>query len=115
MSARDEDLEPERLAKLVSERLRLLGQPVRIRILRTLAEGELNVGRLADRLGVTQQNASHHLGLLHRAGLISRRSEGREVLYRTTSDVALSLLDQVAGWAAPGAVGENGPPPPVQR
>jgi DNA-binding transcriptional ArsR family regulator len=68
----------------------VLGDPVRIRLLDELRAGEQMVTELADRVGVTHQNCSKHLALLHRAGLVARRRDGRVAYY--------SLVDPSALW-----------------
>ncbi len=66
----------------MANRLQLLGQPIRIRVVERLeARGEMSVQALADELNATQQNVSRHLNLLARAGVLTRRQEGRTVLY----------------------------------
>lgn len=66
------------LVDLVAGRLRMLGQPVRARLLDRLdLEGEAHVQTLADELAATQQNTSKHLGAVWRAGIVVRRQEGR--------------------------------------
>jgi DNA-binding transcriptional ArsR family regulator len=77
-------------AGLIAQRLRVLADPVRIRLLDELRHGEQTVTELADRVGVTQQNCSKHLALVHRAGLVARRREGRVAYY--------SLVDPSALW-----------------
>lgn len=86
--------------ELIAERLRLLGHPVRIRMLQALAVSESAVQPLADDLELTQQNASHHLGLLHEAGIVSRRRVGRIVLYRVADTAVLAYFEEVARWVA---------------
>jgi predicted transcriptional regulator len=65
----------------VAERLRILGQPVRLRLVELLTEGASTPQELSDALGLSQQNVSKHLLGLHRAGLISRSPEGPNVVY----------------------------------
>lgn len=66
------------LIEIVAMRFRMLGQPVRIRLLDRLDRvGEAHVQWLADELAATQQNTSKHLGALWRTGVVSRRQEGR--------------------------------------
>jgi len=65
---------------LVAQRLALLGQPVRIRLIEHSDRvPELSVQALADELGATQQNVSHHLALLLDIGWVARRRAGRVV------------------------------------
>lgn len=62
------------LVDLVARPLRVLGQPVRVRLIDRLDRlGEAHVQALADELEASQQNASKHLGALWRAGTIRRR------------------------------------------
>ena len=59
---------PEDLAELIARRFRALSEPLRIRMLDLLREGELSVNELAEQLGAGQQNVSKHLGVLVDAG-----------------------------------------------
>ncbi len=72
---------PAQLLELAAERLQLVAKAKRIALLEALSEGEAGVQELADRIGLAHQNASHHLALLWRAGILSRRSEGTTNLY----------------------------------
>jgi ArsR family transcriptional regulator len=56
--------------------LRLLGDDVRLRILRLLEAERLNVGELTGILGIAQSGVSRHLGLLKEAGLAAEQREG---------------------------------------
>lgn len=88
---------PDALAELIAHRLRVLGQPVRIRLVDRLdAAGEASVQALADDLGLTAYNASQQLGVLREAGLVQRRQSGRHALYRVAYPTALSVYEQVA-------------------
>ena len=72
---------PEPLVELVAQRFRLIGEPMRIRLLDRLRTDEQSVGELADALGATQQNVSKHLACLHQAGIVARRKDGNRVVY----------------------------------
>jgi DNA-binding transcriptional ArsR family regulator len=56
----------------LSTTLAALADPTRRAILERLAEGEANVGELADPFPITLQAVSKHLKVLERAGLITR-------------------------------------------
>ncbi|MEI2702279.1 MAG: metalloregulator ArsR/SmtB family transcription factor [Baekduia sp.] len=88
---------PEDLAELIAERLRVIGDPTRIRLLDAMRDGERTVGSLAGSLELTQQNASKHLAVMHRAGIVGRRKEGTCVLYRVTDASIYDLCEQVCG------------------
>ena len=76
----------------VARRFRLLGEPVRLRLLNVLAEeGEMTVGDLVEATGQRQANVSKHLGLMADEGLLTRRREGVYVYY-SIDDPTLSAL-----------------------
>src|SRR5689334_527505 len=58
---------PAPLVERIAERFRVLGEPMRIRLLETMLEGERSVTELQELTGASQQNVSQHLGVLLRA------------------------------------------------
>jgi DNA-binding transcriptional ArsR family regulator len=86
------ELVPEGLMVRVAERLRILGQPVRLRLVELLTDGPSTPQGLSDALGLSQQNVSKHLLILHRAGIVSRRSEGAHAFYALVDEAALAVL-----------------------
>jgi DNA-binding transcriptional ArsR family regulator len=91
-------LTPE-LMDIVAERFRVLGEPMRIRILDALRQRERTVGDLVAATGATQANVSKHLTLLHRLDFVARRKEGTHVFYRVADPDVFSLCDLVCGGA----------------
>jgi ArsR family transcriptional regulator len=61
---------------------RLLGEDVRLRLLRVLARERLNVTELTAVLGLAQSGVSRHLGLLKEAGLVAEEPVGGFTYYR---------------------------------
>lgn len=88
---------PLDLAEMIAARLRVIGDPTRIRILDLLRDGELSVMQLAERLQTSQQNTSKHLGVLLQAGILSRRKEGTSSLYKVADEGVYALCEQVCG------------------
>jgi DNA-binding transcriptional ArsR family regulator len=88
---------PEDLAELIARRFRALGDPLRVRLLDQLRDGEQTVNALADRLGAGQQNVSKHLAVLADAGMIVRRKEGTHAYYRIADEAVFDLCEQVCG------------------
>lgn len=88
---------PDQLADLIAQRFRVLGEPMRIRLLDALRDGEATVGELTDRLGASQQNVSKHLGLLHQAGIVQRTKQGTFVRYAIADAGVFALCEQVCG------------------
>lgn len=90
---------PDPLVELVAARLRVLGQPVRVRVRlvdQLERSGETHVQALADELATTQQNTSKHLGALWRTGVVSRRQEGRLTLYALADPETFAVIERVA-------------------
>lgn len=91
-----EPLSPEAV-NLVAARFRILGEPVRIRLLQELQGGERNVTELVTAIGSTQPNVSKHLRILQDAGLVSRRQDGNSVYYAIADPSVFELCDAVCG------------------
>lgn len=72
--------------------LRAAGEPTRLRILATLASGELAVSELTQVLLQSQPRISRHLKLLADAGLVRRHPEGSWVFYRLEDSGELSQM-----------------------
>jgi DNA-binding transcriptional ArsR family regulator len=81
-------------ADLIAERLRVLGQPLRVKLVDRLALRETTVQELVDALGTTQQNISQHLRILRREGIVARHKEGTRVRYQLTDPGILSILER---------------------
>jgi DNA-binding transcriptional ArsR family regulator len=88
---------PDALVERIAERFRVIGEPVRIRLLEQLLEGEVSVGDLSAALGASQQNVSKHLGILLRAGIVGRRKDGTSSYYRIVDSSVMALCEQVCG------------------
>jgi DNA-binding transcriptional ArsR family regulator len=88
---------PGDLAELIARRFRVLGEPMRIRLLDRLRGGEATVGELSEAVGASQQNVSKHLGVLAEGGIVGRRKEGNHVYYRIVDEGVLSLCEAVCG------------------
>ena len=88
---------PETLIELVAQRFRVLGEPMRIKLLDRLREGDATVTELQEALGASQQNVSKHLGILHSAGMVSRTKRGNAVVYSISDPTVFELCDQVCG------------------
>lgn len=87
----------QRVIELSAERLRVMAERNRIALLAALREGEAGVQELADRVGLPHQNASHHLSIMWRAGLLTRRREGTVTLYAIEDWSAWWVVEQIAG------------------
>jgi len=88
---------PEPLVELVAQRFRVLGEPMRIKLLDQLREGDATVGELQEAVGASQQNVSKHLGILHAAGMVARTKQGTHTRYSISDPSVFELCDQVCG------------------
>jgi DNA-binding transcriptional ArsR family regulator len=80
-----------------------IGDPSRRRVLDLLvSHGEVSASWLASRVPFSRQAVSKHLVVLEQAGLVSRRKQGREVLYQVQADrldqAARAMGDLAAQW-----------------
>ena len=71
----------ERTSALLAEIFSALSDPSRIRIISALTEGEMNVGSLAEIVGISESAISHHLRGLRQMRIVRARKEGRQVFY----------------------------------
>ncbi|MGZ4314943.1 MAG: ArsR/SmtB family transcription factor [Gaiellaceae bacterium] len=88
---------PDDLVELIARRFRAVGEPMRIRLLDQLRDGEATVGELSEALGASQQNVSKHLAVLADAGILGRRKDGTHVCYRIVDEGVLTLCEDVCG------------------
>lgn len=87
------------LVDLVAQRFRVLGEPMRIKLLDGLRDGAASVSELQEATGASQQNVSKHLAILHGAGMVSRTKEGNRVMYAISDPTIFELCEQVCEGA----------------
>jgi ArsR family transcriptional regulator, arsenate/arsenite/antimonite-responsive transcriptional repressor len=81
-------------AEQVAPLLKALADPVRLRMMSLVAShpgGEICVCDLGDSFGLSQPTVSHHLKVLHDAGLLDREKRGVWVYYRARTEALASL------------------------
>ena len=88
---------PEPLVELIAQRFRVIGEPMRIRILDALRDGPLTVNELTVALGGTQQNVSKHIGVLAQAGVVDRERAGNHVRCSIADPSVFDLCEIVCG------------------
>jgi DNA-binding transcriptional ArsR family regulator len=88
---------PDDLVDLIAQRFRVLSEPTRIKLLDRLREGEASVLELTAAIGTTEQNVSKHLGVLKRAGIVTRRKRGNFSYYAIADAGVFALCEQVCG------------------
>ena len=89
----------DQMVEEVSQLFGALGDPSRLRILRTILESPepLSQGAIAETAGLSQANASKHLGYLVRVGLLNREPEGNTVRFTLATPLVGEICDLVCG------------------
>lgn len=78
--------------ELLAKYFRTFGDPIRLRILEALDEGEASVGQLVEALDLPQPKVSNHLACLRWCGFVESRREHRTVYYRVTDERVVSVV-----------------------
>lgn len=84
----------------IAKYFQALAEPMRLKILNALREGEKNVTELVEISGGTQANVSKHLNLLKASRLIKRESRGTKAYYSIADHRIYELCNLVCGQIA---------------
>lgn len=79
----------------VANYFRVLGEPMRLKLLNVLREGERCVQDLVDESETSQANVSKHLKVMLQAGILAKRNQGTQAFYRVTDDLIFELCNLV--------------------
>ena len=82
-----------KIAGLKADLFKVLSNPVRIRILNELRDGEQSVSELVDRLGLEMPAVSQQLSILRRQNLVLGRKDGVSIYYSCADTKVYKLLD----------------------
>jgi DNA-binding transcriptional ArsR family regulator len=85
------DVRPDQAEKAAAL-LGAMSNPHRLRVLCELHEGELMVGDLQERIGISQSNLSQQLARLRRDGLVATRRESQKIYYSLASDEVVRVI-----------------------
>jgi ArsR family transcriptional regulator len=91
----EQQVEKVRVFELAAELFGVLATPMRLRILSALCDQEKSVSQLLSEIDTTQPNLSQHLNVLYRTGVLAKRKEGTQVIYRVQSEQAVNLCRTV--------------------
>ena len=86
---------PSEVVQQVADYFSVLSEPMRLRILNLLRDGEKCVQDLVEATETSQANVSKHLKLMLQAGILSRRSEGTSAYYSVADDLTYELCNLV--------------------
>ena len=85
----------------LTEGLKTLSEPSRVRIICFLRDGEACVCDVEQHLGISQQLTSHHLHVLKDAGFLRMRKDGTRSLYSIDVDYTkriYEIFDEYIDW-----------------
>lgn len=89
------DSVPSEVVQQVAEYFSVLSEPMRLRLLNLLRDGEKCVQDLVEATATSQANVSKHLKVMLQAGILVRRSEGTSAYYRVEDDLIFELCNLV--------------------
>ena len=78
-----------------AEILKVLGHPVRLKIVACLMSQSCNVKKIWECLELPQATVSQHLALLKNKGIIEGKRDGVEVFYQVTSTEARKIVESL--------------------
>jgi DNA-binding transcriptional ArsR family regulator len=108
------------LRQFKSEIFQALANPTRIAIVELLRDGEMSAGKLIERLGIEQANASQHLSILRQKMIVVNRKVGNQVFYSIRDPALIEVLDILRRYfysqlsKTVGMLEEAGPAPQVE-
>lgn len=85
----------EEALELIAERFRVLAEPVRLRLVNNLRNGEMSVTELTNALNTSQPNVSKHLRMLTAAGILRRDQRGNTAYYSICDETIFTLCELV--------------------
>jgi DNA-binding transcriptional ArsR family regulator len=85
----------EQLLEKIADRLKAMADPMRLRILHVLQDGERCVNDILGQVGGSQANVSKHLSVLRRVGLVECRRDGVNVYYRIGDPTVFAICESV--------------------
>jgi ArsR family transcriptional regulator len=98
----------DELSLLHSRVCSALGDPKRLLILYTLAEGPRHVTALAEALGMPQPTVSRHLNTLRQSHLVTAERDGAAVIYRLSEPRIIAVLDTMRSILRDAVSRQNG-------
>jgi DNA-binding transcriptional ArsR family regulator len=81
----------------IANRFKILSEPLRLRILQNLQDGEMSVSGLTEAIETSQPNISKHLKLMQDAGILKRQQIGNTVFYSILDNSIFTLCEIVCG------------------
>lgn len=79
--------------ELIAARFRALSEPMRLRLLQHMMQGEMSVGQLVEATASSQANVSKHLAVLRDAGMIAMNKQGLSTFCSIADPVVYDLCE----------------------
>lgn len=88
----------ESMRRFKADIFQALGHPTRVAIVEILSRCEMSVGRLCEKVGVEQANASQHLAVLRNKHIVGSRKEGNQIFYRLRDPLLGEVLAKMRDY-----------------
>jgi DNA-binding transcriptional ArsR family regulator len=95
MQVKNNPAVPPECLDRIAARFKVLGEPMRLRILQAVCKQPRSVNAIVAATGSTQANVSKHLALLAAAGILEREKDGQRVFYGVKDKLAVKLCELV--------------------
>jgi DNA-binding transcriptional ArsR family regulator len=79
----------------IAGRFKMLGEPMRLKILQAVCKEPRTVNDIVAAVGATQANVSKHLALLAAAGILTRKKAGQCVYYGMKDQLTVKMCELV--------------------
>mgnify|MGYP000501238038 CR=1 FL=1 len=84
----------------IAHKFKLLSDPMRLKILHSLQDGEQSVNQLVTVTGSSQPNISKHLTILRASGMVKRRQESNQAFFSISAPFIFDLCEIVCNGIA---------------
>lgn len=81
----------------IADLLKVLGHPLRLKIINLVASQEFAVGEIENKTGISQPTLSQQLAIVRNAGLVKTRRESKQVYYSLDTN-RVALICDTLGW-----------------
>ena len=94
------EVDSDQVFTMAADLFRVLSASMRLRVIKSLCEGEKNVSELLAEISTTQPNMSQHLNTLYTSGVLAKRRDGVQIYYRIADERVASLCRIVCAQVA---------------
>jgi ArsR family transcriptional regulator len=84
---------PKEIYEIHASICQCLANPKRLEIINTLREDELSATEIAEKIGISNANASQHLAIMRNKGILKSRREGVSIYYSLANPKVITACD----------------------